>query len=144
MADPPVVVKSRRRGLVYPYELSAVLAGPGGTLVEHDLDDDNVLVPVERPYGLNTSGILTAVVSTPTGMIRPAGARRTRRSAATRRMAPVKAAGIIARPGCPPERRRARKGATKPTNPIAPHTEVAAPTAIALSTTTSSEIRFAG
>ena len=34
------VVRSRRRGLVYPYELSAVLTGPGGTLVEHDLDDD--------------------------------------------------------------------------------------------------------
>ena len=28
------VVRSRRRGLVYPYELSRVLAGPGGSLIE--------------------------------------------------------------------------------------------------------------
>ncbi len=69
------VVRSRRRGLVYPYELSAVLAGPGGTLVEHDLDDDGKLVPVDRPYGLNTAGILAAVVSTPTPL-HPEGVKR--------------------------------------------------------------------
>ena len=60
------VVRSRRRGLVYPYELSGVLAGPGGTLVEHDLDDTGVLVPVDRAPGLNKAGILAAVVTTPT------------------------------------------------------------------------------
>ncbi|WP_235561881.1 carboxyl transferase domain-containing protein [Marmoricola sp. Leaf446] len=60
------VVRSRRRGLVYPYELSGVLAGPGGSLVEHDLDETGRLVPVDRPYGLNESGILAAVVRTPT------------------------------------------------------------------------------
>ncbi len=69
------VVRSRRRGLVYPYELSGVLAGPGGTLVEHDLDDDGVLVPVDRPFGLNTAGILAAVVSTPTPL-HPEGVKR--------------------------------------------------------------------
>ncbi|MBV9832174.1 MAG: fused acetyl/propionyl-CoA carboxylase subunit alpha/methylmalonyl-CoA decarboxylase subunit alpha, partial [Marmoricola sp.] len=69
------VVRSRRRGLVYPYELSAVLAGPGGTLVEHDLDSTGQLVPVDRPYGLNTAGILAAVVSTPTPL-HPEGVTR--------------------------------------------------------------------
>ena len=69
------VVRSRRRGLVYPYELSAVLAGPGGTLVEHDLDDAGDLVPVDRPYGLNKAGILVAVVTTPTSL-HPEGVQR--------------------------------------------------------------------
>src|SRR3954469_15167484 len=69
------VVRSRRRGLVYPYELSGVLAGPGGTLVEHDLDSSGQLVPVDRPDGLNTAGILAAVVTTPTPL-HPEGVQR--------------------------------------------------------------------
>ncbi len=69
------VVRSRRRGLVYPYELSSVLAGAGGSLVEHDLDDTGRLVPVRRPYGLNKSGILAAVVRTPTAL-HPEGVTR--------------------------------------------------------------------
>ncbi len=62
------VLRARRRGLVYPYELRSVLAGPGGTLVEYDLDDTGVLVPVERPDGENKAGILCAVVTTPTDL----------------------------------------------------------------------------
>ena len=69
------VVRSRRRGLVYPYELSAVLTGPGGSLVEHDLDESGELVPVDRPRGLNTAGILAAVVTTPT-LLHPEGVTR--------------------------------------------------------------------
>ena len=69
------VLRSRRRGLVYPYELSGVLAGAGGSLVEHDLDDTGRLVPVDRPYGLNKSGILAAVVTTPTAL-HPQGVTR--------------------------------------------------------------------
>ncbi|GAA2145237.1 biotin carboxylase N-terminal domain-containing protein [Nocardioides koreensis] len=69
------VVRARRRGLVYPYELETVLTGPGGTLVEHDLDDTGVLVPVDRPRGLNKAGILAAVVTTPTP-IHPEGVTR--------------------------------------------------------------------
>ncbi|GAB3991520.1 biotin carboxylase N-terminal domain-containing protein [Nocardioides marmoraquaticus] len=69
------VVRSRRRGLVYPYELAGVLAGAGGSLVEHDLDDRGVLVPVDRPFGLNTAGILCAVVTTPTPL-HPEGVTR--------------------------------------------------------------------
>lgn len=69
------VVRSRRRGLVYPYELSGVLAGDGGSLIEHDLDDRGVLVPVDRPFGLNKAGILCAVVTTPTPL-HPEGVTR--------------------------------------------------------------------
>src|SRR4051794_8997168 len=60
------VVRARRRGLVYPYELQSMIAGEGGTVVEHDLDDTGALVPVDRPQGLNKAGIIVAVVSSPT------------------------------------------------------------------------------
>ena len=69
------VVRSRRRGLVYPYELTAALTGPHGTLVEHDLDDSGRLVAVDRPRGLNKAGILVAVVTTPTPL-HPEGVTR--------------------------------------------------------------------
>jgi len=69
------VLRSRRRGLVYPYELAGVLAGVGGSLVEHDLDDTGRLVPVDRPYGLNKSGMMAAVVTTPT-TLHPEGVKR--------------------------------------------------------------------
>jgi acetyl/propionyl-CoA carboxylase alpha subunit/acetyl-CoA carboxylase carboxyltransferase component len=62
------VVRSRRRGLVYPYELAEVLSGPGGSLVEHDLDDTGRLVPVDRPYGHNTAAIICGVVTTRTAL----------------------------------------------------------------------------
>ena len=50
---------SRRRGLIYPYELVRMLAPgrrgsgpvPPGEFVEHDLDGDGRLVPVDRPPG---------------------------------------------------------------------------------------------
>ncbi len=69
------VLRSRRRGLVYPYELVDVLTGPTGKLVEHDLDDTGALVPVDRPRGLNKAGILAAVVTTPT-QLHPEGITR--------------------------------------------------------------------
>ncbi|GAA3661767.1 biotin carboxylase N-terminal domain-containing protein [Nocardioides ginsengisoli] len=59
------VLRARRRGLVYPYELQPVLAA-GGSVVEYDLDASGVLVPVDRAPGHNTAGIIVAVVSTPT------------------------------------------------------------------------------
>jgi acetyl/propionyl-CoA carboxylase alpha subunit/acetyl-CoA carboxylase carboxyltransferase component len=62
------VVRARRRGLVYPYELAGVLTGPDGGFVEHDLDDMGVLVPVDRSPGQNKAGILVAVVTTPTAL----------------------------------------------------------------------------
>ncbi len=69
------VLRARRRGLVYPYELAPVLAGTGGTLVEHDLDETGALAPVERPPGQNSAGIIAALVTTPT-RLHPEGVTR--------------------------------------------------------------------
>ncbi len=60
------VIRSRRRGTVYPYELVERLAGDGGSFVEHDLDADGRLVPVDRPRGGNTAGIVAGVATSPT------------------------------------------------------------------------------
>jgi len=60
------VLRARRRGTVYPYELTRMLAGAGGSFVEHDLDVDGALVPVDRGPGHNTSGIVAGVATTVT------------------------------------------------------------------------------
>ncbi|HVN13077.1 MAG TPA: carboxyl transferase domain-containing protein [Kineosporiaceae bacterium] len=60
------VLRSRRRGTVYPYELVPLLTRDGGTFVEHDLDDGGRLVPVERAPGGNKAGLVVGVVRTPT------------------------------------------------------------------------------
>ena len=60
------VLAARRRGTVYPYELIGLLTGDGGRFVEHDLDDQGRLVPVDRPPGQNRAGIVVGVVHTPT------------------------------------------------------------------------------
>ena len=88
------VVRARRRGLVYPYELEGVLAGPEGTLVEHDLDDQGRLVPVARPRGLNKAGILVAVVTTPTAL-HPEGVTRVVLCGD-----PTRALGAVSEPEC--------------------------------------------
>ena len=62
------VVRARRRGMVYPYELQSMVAGPGGSVVEYDLDASGRLVPVDRGPGLNTAGIVVGVVRTPTDL----------------------------------------------------------------------------
>src|SRR4051794_38514237 len=59
------VLRSRRRGTVYPYELTPILAR-GGEFVEHDLDDTGSLVPVDRAPGGNKAGLVVGVVRTPT------------------------------------------------------------------------------
>ncbi len=69
------VIRARRRGLVYPYELQSMIAGPGGSFSEHDLDDTGALVPVERPPGLNKAGLIAGVVTTPT-RLHPGGVTR--------------------------------------------------------------------
>jgi acetyl/propionyl-CoA carboxylase alpha subunit/acetyl-CoA carboxylase carboxyltransferase component len=69
------VVRARRRGLVYPYELTGLLVGEGGSAVEYDLDDAGALVPVERPIGENHAGIMCALVRTPTDL-HPEGIER--------------------------------------------------------------------
>ena len=69
------VVRARRRGMVYPYELHTFITGQGGTVTEYDLDESGALVPVDRAYGLNRAGIICAVVSTPTDL-HPQGVTR--------------------------------------------------------------------
>jgi len=88
------VLRARRRGLVYPYELEAVLAGAGGSLVEYDLDDTGALVRVSRPRGLNKAGILVAVVTTPTAL-HPEGIKRVVLCGD-----PTRALGAVAEPEC--------------------------------------------
>jgi len=88
------VLRSRARGAVYPYELAPLLAGPGGTFVEHDLDEAGALVPAGRPPGRNRAGIVVGVVTTPT----------TRYPEGMSRVAlfgdPTKALGTVAEPEC--------------------------------------------
>lgn len=77
------ILKARRRRAVYPYELIPLItrtpapdtAAPdgevpsrstGGTFVEYDLDDQNVLVPIDRPSGGNSASIVVGKVTTPT------------------------------------------------------------------------------
>ena len=71
------VLRARRRGTVYPYELVPLLIREGGTFTEYDLDEDGGLVPVERPFGGNSAGIVVGLVRTitdryPEGMARVA------------------------------------------------------------------------
>ncbi|SCL14512.1 Acetyl/propionyl-CoA carboxylase, alpha subunit [Micromonospora nigra] len=56
------VLRASSRNAVYPYELTGLL----GDFVEHDLDDQHVLVPVNRPKGRNTAALVAGVVTTPT------------------------------------------------------------------------------
>jgi acetyl/propionyl-CoA carboxylase alpha subunit/acetyl-CoA carboxylase carboxyltransferase component len=65
------VVRMRRRGLIYPYEIVKMLTPdredtraefPHGDFVEYDLHPDGHLVPVDRPYGQNKSNIIVGVI----------------------------------------------------------------------------------
>ena len=78
------VVKMRQRGMLYPYEIVKMLTPtrdetradfPPGDFVEHDLDDEGNLVPVDRPYGQNKANIIVGVIRSftskyPEGMTR--------------------------------------------------------------------------
>jgi acetyl/propionyl-CoA carboxylase alpha subunit/acetyl-CoA carboxylase carboxyltransferase component len=58
------VLRSRRRGTVYPYELTSLITGEYGSFVEHDLDATGALVPVQRAPGGNTAGIVVGLART--------------------------------------------------------------------------------
>ncbi len=88
------LVQMRRRGLTYPYELIPALCGVDGSFVEHDLDEAGALVPVDRPPGGNTAGVVVGVVSTPTDR-HPEGVTRVAVLGD-----PTKAMGSIAEPEC--------------------------------------------
>ncbi|MFC6882320.1 biotin carboxylase N-terminal domain-containing protein [Actinomadura yumaensis] len=88
------VLRAARRGNVYPYELTGLLAGPGGTFTEHDLDERGALVPVDRPKGGNTAAIVAGVVTTPTAR-HPEGVTRV-----VLLGDPTKALGALSEPEC--------------------------------------------
>ena len=88
------VLRAARRGNVYPYELTGMLAGPRGRFTEHDLDGSGLLVPVDRPLGRNTAGLVTGVVSTPTRRY-PDGVTRV-----VLLGDPTKSLGALAEPEC--------------------------------------------
>ena len=78
------VLSLRRRGLVYPYEIVRMLtpqkggpAGdfPPGDFVEHDLDAEGKLVPVDRPYGKNKAHVVVGVMTSYTRLY-PEGMKR--------------------------------------------------------------------
>ncbi len=65
------VVRMRQRGLIYPYEIIKMLTParehtraefPPGDFVEHDLDAQGSLIPVDRPYGQNKTNIIVGVI----------------------------------------------------------------------------------
>jgi len=94
------VIRARRRGTVYPYELIPLITrspDPGGalgTFAEYDLDESGSPVPVDREPGLNTANLVLGVVSTPT-MRYPEGMRRV-----VLMGDPTRALGALAEPEC--------------------------------------------
>lgn len=65
------VIRMRRRGLIYPYEIVKMLTPapeetraefPAGEFAEYDLNSENRLVPAERPYGQNKSNIIVGII----------------------------------------------------------------------------------
>jgi acetyl/propionyl-CoA carboxylase alpha subunit/acetyl-CoA carboxylase carboxyltransferase component len=77
------LLRARRVGAPYPYEIIRTITPPPGTLallprgrfIEYDLDDEGVLVPVSRPHGLNSANIVVGVVSNYTAKV-PEGMTR--------------------------------------------------------------------
>ena len=87
------VLRARRRGTVYPYELVGLLTGPHGQFTELDLRGTS-LVATARPPGHNTAGIVVGLVSTPTPL-HPEGVRRVVLIGD-----PTKALGALSEPEC--------------------------------------------
>jgi acetyl-CoA carboxylase carboxyltransferase component/biotin carboxyl carrier protein len=94
------VIRARRRGTVYPYELIPLITrspdpgGAPGAFTEYDLDESGSPVPVDREPGLNTANLVLGVVSTPTARY-PEGMRRV-----VLMGDPTRALGALAEPEC--------------------------------------------
>ncbi|HYH32023.1 MAG TPA: biotin carboxylase N-terminal domain-containing protein, partial [Pseudonocardia sp.] len=94
------VIRARRRGAVYPYELVPMLlrnpdrGGEAGVFTEYDLGPDGAPVVVERPPGGNTANIVLGTVTTPTQRY-PEGMTRVVLIGD-----PTKALGALAEPEC--------------------------------------------
>ncbi|MFE3194108.1 carboxyl transferase domain-containing protein [Nocardia sp. NPDC059240] len=70
------VLRVRRRGAVYPYELIDLVRGHDGSFTELDLDSDGTgLIYADRPRGHNRAGIVVGMVSTPSTLY-PDGLQR--------------------------------------------------------------------
>ncbi len=112
VTDPPIeplreltaytqkVIRARRRGTVYPYELIPLITrspdqdGVPGVFTEYDLDEGGAAVPVDREPGLNAANLVVGVVSTPTRRY-PEGMRRI-----VLLGDPTQALGALAEPEC--------------------------------------------
>src|SRR5262249_27893850 len=88
------VLQARRRGTSYPYELTDMLAGPGGSFTEYDLDASGALAPADRPKGLNRAGIVAGAATTPAERC-PEGMARVALLGD-----PTKALGALSEPEC--------------------------------------------
>ena len=80
------IVAARRRGTLHPAEIVKILAPtraepgfaiPPGEFVEHDFDEDGVLVPVDRPAATNKASVVVGLIRNrteryPEGMLRVA------------------------------------------------------------------------
>jgi acetyl/propionyl-CoA carboxylase alpha subunit/acetyl-CoA carboxylase carboxyltransferase component len=94
------VIRARRRGTVYPYELIPLITrspdpgGAPGAFTEYDLDESGSPVSVDREPGGNTANLVLGVVSTPT-MRYPEGMRRV-----VLMGDPTRALGALAEPEC--------------------------------------------
>ena len=77
------LLRAQRIGAPYPYELIRMLTPPvgaeadlpSGEFIEHDLDTGGRLMPVDRPYGRNTAGVVVGVITNYTKLV-PEGIRR--------------------------------------------------------------------
>jgi acetyl/propionyl-CoA carboxylase alpha subunit/acetyl-CoA carboxylase carboxyltransferase component len=94
------VIRARRRGTVYPYELIPLITrspdpgGAPGAFTEYDLDESGSPAPVDREPGGNTANLVLGVVSTPTVRY-PEGMRRV-----VLMGDPTRALGALAEPEC--------------------------------------------
>ena len=94
------VIRARRRGAVYPFELVPMLSrnpdagGAEGTFTEYDLDENGDAVPVDRAPGQNTASIVLGTVTTPTERY-PEGMTRV-----VLLGDPTRALGALAEPEC--------------------------------------------
>ena len=97
------IVQARRRGSVHPAELVKVLAPertdrargiPRGEFIEHDLDEDGHLVPVDRGPAMNEAGIVVGVTRSFTDR-HPEGMQRL-----VLLGDPTKSLGSVAEPEC--------------------------------------------
>ena len=91
------VQRARTRNTVYPYELIPLLTGDDGSFVEHDLVGTGAaaeLVPIDRPYGRNSAGLIVGLVTTPTELY-PEGMTRVAMFGD-----PTKALGTVAEAEC--------------------------------------------